>query len=274
MKIFIKLSFVFTLLVSVFLVPNSGYAAAQKNSQTSSVDLDYIKNKAYYKKLEIEKDKQMEKEEKAFQAKQKKKIKTLSKSNEYYTIPVTYKKQKYFNYCGVAAGVQALSFHKKQSGSSEELPSQDHFGITIGTLPKKKGTSSTYLANGLNKYKYVYKFSKNPYIVGDIAQYSKPAVKLENRIKSTLRQKKTAPIILLDTKWLKRYKGKSYRHYVTVSGYNKNADQLRLVDPNHHTKYTGGKAYWEKLGTTKSKYGVAVAVYAADVASPNPVMVW
>jgi len=266
------------LIFSGFLGLTSLNANAEFSDGAAIKDDNYTKNKAYYEKLEKAKDKEMEAEEKAYQIKQSKQMKkhgVTKVANEYYTIPVNYIKQQYKNYCGVAAGVEALSFHKNKSKSSEKLPSQNSFGTTIGILPNKGATASTYLADGLNKYKYVFKFSSNPYVVGNIAQYANPKGKLVMRIKSTLRTKKIAPIVLTETRFISQYKQTNYRHYVTVSGYNGGKSEVRLVDPNHHTEFTKGKPYWTSLGgTSKNSKGLAKAVYTADQTSSNPVMVW
>jgi hypothetical protein len=240
------------------------------NTGAALDDFDYLKNEDYYKSLEEQRDNEILKEEQAL----RQSLTLAATSNEYYTISVTYNKQAYFNFCGVAAGRQALSFHKQKSGSSEPLPTQDYFGRSIGTLPNGGGTSSTYLANGLNQYKSVYKFSNTPYIVGNIAEFAQPAVKLETRVKATLRDKATAPILLTNTKYIDQYRGTEYRHYVTVSGYDQAADSFRIVDPNHHTEYTSGGTYWSRLRTSVSSTGIARAVYEADKKSTNPVMVW
>ncbi|GIN87577.1 hypothetical protein J6TS2_39630 [Heyndrickxia sporothermodurans] len=277
------------ILSATLVMPSSIYAASSKsktiietkmqdesesNTGAALVDPNYTQNEEYYKSLEEERDKQIEKEEQVFQRKQAA-AGMLAATNEYYTISVTYNKQQYWNFCGVAAGRQALSFHKSKSRSSERLPSQEHFGRSIGTLPEVGGTKSTFLAKGLNQYKYVYKFSGNPYIVGNIRQFAKPAVALEKRVKSTLRNKKTAPILLARTDFLDEYKGRKFRHYVTVSGYDKNADKFRLVDSNHYTQYTHGGTYWSRLRTTTSGKGIAKAVYVAEgKKGKNPVMVW
>lgn len=175
--------------------------------------------------------------------------------------------------CGVAAGISALSFHKTKINSKEKLPTQEHFGNTIGTLPNKGGTSSTYLTSGLNKYKTALKFKDTPYIMGNVSQFSKPEDKIASRITSTLSSNSTAPILLTRTYKLNKKYTKNYRHYVTVSGYKTKDKKVRLIDPNHHTEFTGGKAYWTDLGS-KTKNGVTKSVYNADVEGNNAVMIW
>lgn len=271
-------------LLSVSLIiPNSVFAEqveTEMDSGASLIDENYIQNEEYYKGLEKAKDEQIEKEEQVFQGKR-----MAARANEYYTINVPHKKQEHFNFCGVAAGVQTLAFHKAKSGDSTKLPEQKTFGWTIGVLPEKSGTTSTSLATGLNAYKTTYGFKSNPYIVGNIAQFDKPAVTLENRVKNTLRAKTNAPILLLHTEKLSRYvlAPKNYRHYVIVSGYDQGKDQFRLVDSNHVTvidkntnnKVAFGGIYWSKLGTTGSAKGVARAVFEANIkTAKNPVMVW
>lgn len=262
-KIF-NLAMVFLIILGVISLPKI-VAASPNNSGALNIDKEYLKNKKYYDDLEKQRDKEIEKKEKNSLSKQ---------ATKKYTINVTYFKQEYYNFCGVASGVQALSFHKSKSGSKEKLPTQKHFGNTIGVLPKGAGTSSTKLANGLNQYKHVYKFKDTPYIVGNIAQFDKPETKLKSRVRDTLSGKKTAPILLLRTDFLKNYEGKEFRHYVTVSGYDETKNKMRLVDPNHHTKYTNGGIYWAPIGTKTSAYGITKAMYEADKESENPVMVW
>lgn len=263
-KKYIKSATASILLFSMLSTTTLNVSAESKNG----VELDdpaYSKKIEYYQKLEKERDLQIEKQE-------KKKVKTLS-SSKVYTIPVKYIKQQYSNYCGVAAGISALSFHKTKSKSSEKLPTQKHFGNTVGTLPNKGGTSSTYLTAGLNKYKTVFKFKNTPYIMGNVAQFSRPEDKISSRIKSTLSSESTAPILLTRTYKLTPRYTKNYRHYVTVSGYNTKNKKIRLVDPNHHTKFTGGKAYWANLGS-KTKNGVTKSMYKADIEGNNAVMIW
>ena len=132
--------------------------------------------------------------------------------------------------CGVAAGISALSFHKTKINSKEKLPTQEHFGNTIGTLPNKGGTSSTYLTSGLNKYKTALKFKDTPYIMGNVSQFSKPEDKIASRITSTLSSNSTAPILLTRTYKLNKKYTKNYRHYVTVSGYKTKDKKVRLID--------------------------------------------
>ncbi|WP_026676223.1 C39 family peptidase [Fictibacillus gelatini] len=240
------------------------------NTGATLYDPEYVRNEKYYKSLEEKKDRQIEKEETMF------KSNFAASSNEHYTISVNPNMQKYWNFCGVASGRQALSFHKLKSKSSEPLPSQDYLGRSMGVFPGKGAATSTWIAHALNQYKYVYKFSSNPYVIGNIAQFDYPAVKLETRVKATLRSKKTAPILLLKTKYMPNYKRRDWRHYVTVSGYDKNADEFRLVDPNDHTDVIPKPVYWERIRTTKQGVkGIAQAVYKANKeTSKNPVMVW
>ncbi|MEK5393410.1 C39 family peptidase [Margalitia sp. FSL K6-0131] len=273
-KKFLGVTAAATLLATSLVIPSSVFADESTNTDTSGVALEdkqYIQNEEYYKSLEKQRDAEIAKEEATFQ-KQRSLIKAAS-ANEYYTIDVYRNVQEYFNFCGPANARQALSFHKYKSGSSYTLPSQTKLGEAMGTFPDKGGTVSTYLADAINGYRDIYNFSKTPYIVGNIAQFSTPAVTLENRVKATLRDQSTAPILLVRTDYLPYYNGEKWRHYETVSGYDKDADQFRLVDTNHHGSYSAIR--WVKLGTTNSAKSVARAVYEANLESPNnPVMIW
>ncbi|AVK86156.1 hypothetical protein C3943_22955 [Lysinibacillus sp. B2A1] len=266
------LSAMFLLMMNASVLPENTKAASEieNDNAVSNVDINYIENKEYYDELERQRDLEIAEREKQ-RAKQ-----GLARASAYYTIPVTYNMQEYTNFCGPASGRQALSFHKANSNSNQALPSQEQFGITIGVLKNGNGTSSTNLANGLNQYKNVYGFSSNPYIVGNLSQATNPTNTFISRISATLGDSKTAPILLTETQWISQYKGKNYRHYVTISGYNQSDNTLRVVDPNHNTQYTGTGTYWTSIGnatdTSTDKTGIAKAVYKAE--GGNPVMVW
>ncbi|EON70928.1 C39 family peptidase [Lysinibacillus sphaericus] len=266
------LSALFLLTMSIGALPENSKAASEEENVNgvSNVDIDYMENKEYYDGLAKQRDLEIAEREKQEQKQ------GLARASAYYTIPVTYNKQAYSNFCGPAAGRQALSFHKEKSKSNDSLPSQDNFGVTIGTLPNKGGTQSTNLRNGLNQYKNVYGFSSNPYIVGNLTDSANPANTFISRITDSLKNQKTAPILLTETEWIEQYKGTNYRHYVTISGYNESGQTLRVVDPNHHTEFTGTGTYWTSIGkatdnTTTGK-GIAKATYKADGA--NPAMIW
>ncbi|MDM5248723.1 C39 family peptidase [Lysinibacillus sp. G4S2] len=266
------LSALFLLTMSIGALPENSKAASEEenDSGVSNFDTDYMENKEYYDELAKQRDLEIAEREK------REREQGLARAAAYYTIPVTYNKQAYTNFCGPAAGRQALSFHKAKSKSKESLPSQENFGVTIGVLPEKGPTRSTDLRNGLNKYKNVYSFSSNPYIVGRIIDSKDPQTTFISRITDTLKEQKTAPILLTETEWIKQYKGTNYRHYVTISGYKESDKTLRVVDPNHHTEFTGTGTYWTSIGsatdTTTDGKGIAKAVYIADGA--NPAMIW
>lgn len=269
------LSALFLLTMSIGALPENSKAASEEENESgvSNVDIDYMENKEYYDELAKQRDLEIAEREKQEQRQ------GLPRAVAYYTIPVTYNKQAYKNFCGPASGRQALSFHKAKSKSKEALPTQEHFGVTIGVLPEKGGTQSTNLRDGLNKYKNVYSFSSNPYIVGGIIDSKDPQKTFISRISDTLKGQKTAPILLTRTEWIDEYDGASFRHYVTISGYNESKKVLRVVDPNHLTKYTKGGTYWTSIGTAtdtnKDGLGIAKAVYQAEKEVPqNPVMIW
>ncbi|MEQ6353450.1 C39 family peptidase [Lysinibacillus sp. M3] len=266
------LSALILLTMSLGALPENSKAASEEEngSGASNVDIDYIENKEYYDQLARQRDLEIAEREKREQEQ------GLARASAYYTIPVTYNKQAYKNFCGPASGRQALSFHNVKSKSKEALQTQEHFGVTIGVLPEKGPTKSTDLSNGLNKYKNVYGFSSTPYIVGSIIDSNDPQKTFISRIIDSLKNEKTAPILLTETEWIEQYKGTNFRHYVTISGYKESNKTLRVVDPNHHTKYTGTGTYWTTIGiatdTTREGKGIAKAVYKADGA--NPAMIW
>ncbi|SDZ39277.1 Peptidase_C39 like family protein [Evansella caseinilytica] len=192
---------------------------------------------------------------------------------EYYSIHVTNYKQENGYYCGPAAARQSLSFHKSKSGSSTGLPGQSTLASKIGTT--KSGSTTTGIASALNSYKGTFSFSSNTYVAADITNVSSPRTTFENRMKGVLKNKTNAPIVLLETRYLDRYDGKSIRHYNTISAYSYDyttgKKRMRAADPHYDAKYRG--THWDPIGSTSSK-GIFRAVYEADKAGSNKAMAY
>lgn len=192
---------------------------------------------------------------------------------EYYLISVTNFAQENGYYCGPASVRQSLSFHKSKIGSSTSLPSQSTLASKIGTTTN--GSTTSGIAKGLNAYKSTFGFSGNPYVAADLTNVSNPRSTFETRIKGVLRNRTNAPIVLLQTKYLPRYSGKSIRHYNTISGYSHNystgSKKMRTVDPHYNSTYRGIR--WDPVGSTTSN-GVFRAVYEADKAGTNKAMAY
>jgi hypothetical protein len=191
---------------------------------------------------------------------------------EVYLLNASNFMQETTYWCGPAAVRQSLSFHKNQSGSSVALPSQTTLAEKAGTTTD--GSSSTGLVTALNAYASTYSFRSN-YVAADVADQSDPMGVFESRIKNDLKAQTNAPIVLLQTKYLPRYGGKSLRHYNTVIGYgrdfNTGSKQLKLADPNFNEAYFG--VYWDDFGSTTTN-GVFRAVYQADLEGTNKVMIY
>lgn len=140
----------------------------------------------------------------------------LLPTNEYeiITIPVSNYDQQRTYWCEPACAQHSISFHKRISGSSYPLPSQTTLADKIGTTTS--GSSTGRIAQALNSSSG--KFGQIYYVSSDFASYSSPLVTFRNRIVSMTYTQKTAPIVLLQTKYLPRYrlKYKYVRHYVTI----------------------------------------------------------
>lgn len=187
------------------------------------------------------------------------------------TIWVANYKQERTYWCGPACVKQSLSFHKRVSGSSYSLPSQATLAEKIGTTTS--GSLTTKIADALNSYSG--KFGYIYYLASDIAYCENPLVVFRSRIVSMIYYKETAPIVLLQTRYLHRYKseGKYIRHYVTISGYDDSSNpvKMRTVDPNYDDRFLG--IWWDPVGCTEAD-GVFRAVYNADLEGTNKVMAW
>jgi len=188
------------------------------------------------------------------------------------TRPVTNYKQETTYYCGPASSRQSLSFHKSRSGSSSSLPSQGTLAGRIGTTTD--GSATTGIVSALNSYSGT--FGSIGYVASDITNTSNPYETFVNRIGTMLRsitQNPTAPIILVQTKYIPRYNKVASRHYMTVSGINDDASpmQMRSVDPHYSSAYYGVR--WENVGSTTTN-GLCRACYEADVAGSNKAMAW
>ncbi|PEQ47338.1 S-layer homology domain-containing protein [Bacillus thuringiensis] len=199
-----------------------------------------------------------------------------SDSGEYFTINVSHQEQQRSTWCGPANVVQALSFHKSISGSSVSLPTQDTIAQEFGIYYNNRGSSSSHIKAAVNNFKSAHGLKGDNYILGDILNHSDPAGILISRVRDAMKNKTNAPILLVDTAYIPRYGGKSFRHYVTVSGY-KSTDGLefRIVDPLHrgNSSRTVGGVYWESV-IYANLLGIHGAVRAADYYGSNAVMIY
>ena len=184
---------------------------------------------------------------------------------EYYAISVTANQQEKNNWCGPASGRQALSFHKSRSGSSTALPSQTTLASKMGT--NADGSTTTGIAKALNEYKSTFGIGSN-YTAASLRNLTNPQGTFETRIKGVLMNKTNAPILLVQTKFIPRYKGVALRHYITVSAYSydhsKGTKEVRTVDPHYNNTYYG--THWNPLGS-KTSNGVFRASYEAEIGS-------
>lgn len=180
-----------------------------------------------------------------------------------------YKQEKSY-WCGPASARQTLSYHKRKSGSTATLPSQTTLASKIGTT--SSGSSTAAIANALNYYKTTFSIP-DYYIASDITGYSNPTETFRIRIYTDITSTtKLAPIVLLQTKYLPRYSGNSYRHYNTVSGYDSASPiWMETVDPHYDSRYFG--YHWDPMGSTTAD-GVCRAVYQADLEGANKAMCW
>ncbi|TQS71121.1 hypothetical protein DX933_15675 [Ornithinibacillus gellani] len=185
---------------------------------------------------------------------------------QWYSVYMASRKQINGYYCGPAAVQQNLSFHKN---STTGLPSQDTLAKLAGTT--KAGSSSYGLRDALNKYTSTYKFTK--YVVGNVTTSQQTT--WENRIKSNLINARRAPIILLQTRHLPRYKNKDIRHYNSVRSwsydYTNNVKKVRNVDPHYSNIYYG--QHWDPVGSSKTK-GAFLATAKAYRSGGNPNMIY
>jgi hypothetical protein len=172
---------------------------------------------------------------------------------EFYYLNITSFKQVKPYYCGPASALQTLSFHKSESGSKKALPSQSTLAKKIGT-EKSKASSSYGIRDALNAYKSTFGFSSYPYVVADLTNTSDPEYTFEARIKYDLRNGIHAPILLVNTKHLKIYKGTTLRHYVTTAAYTYDyftqKKQIKYADLNYKDAYYG--QHYELLGSKSS----------------------
>ncbi|GIO14469.1 hypothetical protein J19TS2_40240 [Cohnella xylanilytica] len=196
----------------------------------------------------------------------------LAASGARYTISVTGYQQEEYYYCGPASVRQTLSFHKSSSGSTTSLPSQATLAKKIGTTTQ--GSTTTGITDTINTYANTYGFVA--YASSNLEDESDPEARFRERISADIVYENGAPIILLQTKFLPRYGGKSIRHYNTVSGYDDTSSSpssylMRLHDPNDDSDYYG--TYWDPVGS-KTANGVFKAVYEADKQGTNMAMSW
>ncbi|MCR4431228.1 MAG: C39 family peptidase [Tepidanaerobacteraceae bacterium] len=184
---------------------------------------------------------------------------------ERYTIRVSYLPQETTYWCGPASVQQSLSFHKRESDSSEKLPSQSTLAKKSNTT--KEGAWTESLKKAINAYAKTYDFGK--YVAADI-DGSKDL--LERRIISSLSNRSSAPILLIERSELSRYEGKGGHHYVTVSGYYyeyaTGEKRIRDVDPDWREEKYGGSR-WDPLNEI---FDAVCAV--EDSGSGNKVMLY
>jgi hypothetical protein len=188
----------------------------------------------------------------------------------YWARPVSLFMQETSYWCGPATVRQSLSYHKSASGSGVSLPSQSTLANEIGTTTS--GSVTTAMVRTLNSYSG--KFGSIYYVASDIEDTSNPYESFVNRIGTMLRSGSTAPIILVQTNYLERYKGHSTRHYITISGFDDRTSTItmRSVDPNRDLRFYGTR--WEPVGTTTTAFGLCRATYQADIGKTNKVMAW
>lgn len=185
---------------------------------------------------------------------------------EWYSVNMTARRQSNGYYCGPAAVLQNLTFHK---GSTSGLPSQTTLANLAGTT--SAGSSSYGLRDALNNYSSKYKFSK--YVVGNVTTSQQTT--WESRIKNNLITARRAPILLYETGNLPRYKNKNLRHYNSVRSwsydYISKTKKIRNVDPHYSDTYFG--THWDPVGS-KSAKGAFLATAKAYRNGGNPNMIY
>jgi hypothetical protein len=146
-------------------------------------------------------------------------------------------------YCGPAAARMSLSFHKYKHPNAVALPSQDTLAKLIGTT--KAGSTTTGIAKALNHYsstwggfRYItFEYKTNhPY-----ADFTQRVMRVLTEVKTP-----TAPVVLLQTYYLGRYRKKDIRHYNTLSGWMKGS-YIKANDPHYKDEYFG--SYWDPIGS-------------------------
>lgn len=136
----------------------------------------------------------------------------------------------------------------------------------------KAGSSSYGLRNALNKYASTYKF-KSKYVVGNVTLSQQGT--WESRIKNNLITKRKAPILLYETRYLDRYKGRNIRHYNSIQAWSYNyktgLKRVKSVDPHYSKSYFG--KHWDNVGSSK-KNGAFRSTGKAYRKGGNPNMVY
>jgi len=186
-----------------------------------------------------------------------------------HTLNATNYKQETTYYCGPASARQSLSWHKARSGSSASLPSQRTLAGRIGTTTS--GSLTTGIVRAMNSYNGV--FGRVNYVASNLTDTGSPKSAFYNRIGWMLQDARTVPVILTQTRRIRRYEGHPSRHYMSVSGINDLSTpiKMRSVDPNYNPKYRG--VFWDEMGSTTSD-GLCRACYQADVDGSNMAMCW
>lgn len=200
-------------------------------------------------------------------------------STNTYTIPVNVYKQEKNNWCGAAAIVQTLSFHKTKSGSSTALPTQGTIASKLG-IYSSGGAASTTMASVLNQYKSSFGYTDRTYSATDIADKTNAFEWLYSRLRASVINQTYAPIVLIQTgnlTGIKRYydEGISCRHYVTIGGIRETVDlqgnnimsrEIQTVDPHYNSAVRG--KYWDESST------VYQSMLRADNNGTNKVLIY
>lgn len=201
-------------------------------------------------------------------------MRALPAGSEYYVLDVVYNPQETSTWCGPAAIRQSLSFHKSKSASSKALPTQTVLAQKSGETGSGSWTDN--LKTAINYYKTDYSFSM--YATSDIIGQANPSafITLQTRLRSCLMTRVSAPVVMIERgQFGGRYAAKTGRHYITVSGYQKNGAtnvlDVKVVDPDWRSTYGG--TYWEPLNESNPK-SFYKAIYQADLDVGNKVMLY
>jgi len=175
-------------------------------------------------------------------------------------------------WCGPASARQSLAWHRRVSNPRLPLPSQATLAGRIGTT--QSGSLTTGIARALNRYNGV--FGRVNYAASDLTNQSNPLWAFRWRVGISLHHSAspgTVPVILVQTRYIPRYEGRSSRHYISISGYDERATvvKMRSVDPHWDSRFFG--AHWDPVGTSTTR-GLFRACLEADRAGTNMAMVW
>lgn len=179
----------------------------------------------------------------------------------YYSLPVTCYQQEYKSWCGPASVKQSLSFHKAKSGSSNSLPSQQTLASKSGTTDA--GANTLALKNTINTYSGT--FGSFIYACCKLTGSSYTRDWFIDTLKYELSCQTNAPIIMVYTQYIPRYKGHVSTHYITISGYHyynyyEYTEDIEDNDPNNNNAYYG---WYSDPAGTQSESGIYCAGYQA-----------